>query len=86
MIVSDFSYAASYVFLKYIYATLQKSHTKINGCAIALISERRKKNFKANEECHLFRKHKIFLIQWQRFLYLQRNDTLKDNGVSKSVF
>lgn len=40
MIVSDFSYAASYVFLKYIYATLQKSHTKINVCAIALISER----------------------------------------------
>ena len=47
MIVSDFSYAASYVFLKYIYATLQKSHTKINVCAIALISERTtKKNFK----------------------------------------
>jgi len=40
MIVSDFSYAASSVFLKNIYATLQKSHTKINVCAIALISER----------------------------------------------
>ena len=72
MIVSDFSYAASYVFLKYIYATLQKSHTKINGCTRALILERRKKIFKANEECHLFRKHKLFLIQIETFIFTKK--------------